>query len=88
MVFGTLDGEVVAMTHESEKIVSYIPSLGAMNSVLGLSWLKKYPSKNRIHSAFDRPLTMWKKYCLHHCFALPLGFTLPVKLTAILVPHF
>ncbi|WOH01092.1 hypothetical protein DCAR_0520471 [Daucus carota subsp. sativus] len=45
MVFGTLDGEVVAMTHESEKIVSYIPSLGAMNSVLGLSWLKKYPSK-------------------------------------------
>lgn len=45
MVFGTLDGEVVAVNHESEKIVSYIPSLGAMNSVLGLSWLKKYPSK-------------------------------------------
>ncbi|KAK1395108.1 LRRcap domain-containing protein [Heracleum sosnowskyi] len=45
MVFGTLDGEVVAINHESEKIVSYIPSLGAMNSVLGLSWLKKYPSK-------------------------------------------
>ncbi|KAI4295728.1 hypothetical protein L6164_035744 [Bauhinia variegata] len=45
MVFGTLDGEVVVVNHENEHIVSYIPSLGAMNSVLGLSWLKKYPSK-------------------------------------------
>ncbi|KAL1819043.1 hypothetical protein ACET3Z_013912 [Daucus carota] len=35
--------------------------------------------KNRIHSAFDRPLTMWEKYCLHHCFALLLGFTLPAN---------
>ncbi|XWS68099.1 hypothetical protein CRYUN_Cryun04dG0061200 [Craigia yunnanensis] len=45
MVFGTLDGEIVVVNHENEKIVSYIPSLGAMNSVLGLCWLKKYPSK-------------------------------------------
>uniref|UniRef100_A0A2P2JHT1 Uncharacterized protein LOC105108772 n=1 Tax=Rhizophora mucronata TaxID=61149 RepID=A0A2P2JHT1_RHIMU len=45
MVFGTLDGDVVVVNHENEKIVSYIPSLGAMNSILGLCWLKKYPSK-------------------------------------------
>lgn len=45
MVFGTLDGEVIVINHESEKLVSYIPSLGAMNSVLGLCWLKNYPSK-------------------------------------------
>ncbi|PRQ22817.1 putative transcription factor WD40-like family [Rosa chinensis] len=45
MVFGTLDGEIVAVNHENGKIVSYIPSLGAMNSVLGLCLLKKYPSK-------------------------------------------
>lgn len=45
MVFGTLDGEVVVVNHENEKIVRYVQSLGAMNSVLGLCWLKKYPSK-------------------------------------------
>lgn len=45
MVFGTLDGEVIVINHENEHIVSYIPSLGALNSVLGLCWLKKYPCK-------------------------------------------
>ncbi|KAE9618672.1 hypothetical protein Lal_00047905 [Lupinus albus] len=45
MVLGTLDGEVIVINHENEHIVSYIPSLGAMNSVLGLCWLKQYPSK-------------------------------------------
>lgn len=45
MVIGTVDGEVVVVNHESEKIVCYIPSHGAMNIVLGLCWLKKYPSK-------------------------------------------
>ncbi|KAG1342049.1 hypothetical protein COCNU_05G002780 [Cocos nucifera] len=45
MVFGTLDGELVVMNHESEKLVGYLPSAGALHSILGLCWLKKYPSK-------------------------------------------
>ncbi|XP_076941365.1 protein DWD HYPERSENSITIVE TO UV-B 1-like [Bidens hawaiensis] len=45
MVIGTLDGEVIVVNHESEKVVRYITSHRCMNSVLGLCWLKKYPNK-------------------------------------------
>lgn len=45
MVFGTLNGELVVINHESQKLVGYLPSVGAFHSILGLCWLKKYPSK-------------------------------------------
>ncbi|KAJ6805310.1 uncharacterized protein M6B38_179240 [Iris pallida] len=45
MVFGTLDGELVVVNHESQKLIGYLPSAGAIHSILGLCWLKKYPSK-------------------------------------------
>ncbi|KAK1388044.1 2-aminoethanethiol dioxygenase-like [Heracleum sosnowskyi] len=35
--------------------------------------------QNMIYSALDRPLSMWEKYCLRHCFVVPQGFTLPVN---------
>lgn len=69
MVFGTLDGEVVVVNHENEKIVSYIPSSGAMNSVLGLCWLKKYPSK-LIAGSDNGSL---KLYDIHHTRSMVRG---------------
>lgn len=45
MVFGTLQGEVVVINHESDKVVGYVQSSGAPHSILGLCWLNKDPNK-------------------------------------------
>ncbi|KAJ0982087.1 hypothetical protein J5N97_010342 [Dioscorea zingiberensis] len=45
MAFGTLDGELVVINHESQKLVGYLPSVGSLHSILGLCWLKSNPSK-------------------------------------------
>ena len=80
MVFGTLDGDVVVVNHESEKIVSYIPSLGAMNSVLGLCWLKKHPSKVYTckllfcaRNSHNNPLQLSPSILLK-CLVMPLDY--------------
>ncbi|KAG6504272.1 uncharacterized protein LOC121985155 [Zingiber officinale] len=44
MAFGTLDGELIVINHESEKLVGYLPSVGTLNSILALCWLKKHPA--------------------------------------------
>lgn len=45
MVFGTLQGEVVVINHESDEVVGYVQSIGAPHSILGLCWLNKDPNK-------------------------------------------
>lgn len=45
MAVGTLDGEVVVLNHETGNVISCMFSSLSMNSILGLCWLKKEPSK-------------------------------------------
>ncbi|KAI4326044.1 hypothetical protein MLD38_031397 [Melastoma candidum] len=45
MAFGTLDGELIIINHENGKLFSHVSSTGMPNSILGLCWLKKFPSK-------------------------------------------
>ncbi|XP_058080364.1 protein DWD HYPERSENSITIVE TO UV-B 1 isoform X2 [Magnolia sinica] len=72
MVFGTLDGELVVINHESGKLVGYLPSVGALHSILGLSWLKSYPSKLiagsdngslQLYDICQMPSTITDRFC-------------------------
>lgn len=72
MVFGTLNGELVVINHESQKLVGYLPSIGALHSILGLCWLKKYPSKLiagsdngslQLYDVRKMPATVTDRFC-------------------------
>ncbi|XP_039137281.1 uncharacterized protein LOC120274814 [Dioscorea cayenensis subsp. rotundata] len=72
MALGTLDGELVIINHESQKLVGYLPSVGAMHSILGLCWLKNNPSKLiagsdngslRLHDVCKMPSRVTGQYC-------------------------
>lgn len=39
---------------------------------LGINYVRR-----TVQSALDKRLSMWEQYCLHHCFAVPPGFSLP-----------
>lgn len=33
--------------------------------------------RHTVQTSLDKRLGMWEQYCLHHCFAVPPGFSLP-----------
>eukprot|EP00271_Cylindrocystis_brebissonii_P010026 TRINITY_DN259_c4_g1_i1.p1 TRINITY_DN259_c4_g1~~TRINITY_DN259_c4_g1_i1.p1 ORF type:complete len:955 (+),score=205.76 TRINITY_DN259_c4_g1_i1:238-3102(+) len=45
MVAGTLQGEVLVLSHDSGRVIGCVPSIGAPHSILGLCWLNRDPAK-------------------------------------------
>ncbi|KAH9778393.1 protein MIS12-like [Citrus sinensis] len=43
--------------------------------------------RNLIQLALDKRLSVWEKYCLHHCFSVPEGFSLPKSVVEVLYIH-
>mmetsp|Transcript_3998 Transcript_3998/g.14223 ORF Transcript_3998/g.14223 Transcript_3998/m.14223 type:complete len:917 (+) Transcript_3998:222-2972(+) len=45
LVYGTMQGELVVMNHETDQLIGNVKSTGAPHSILGISWLHHDPSK-------------------------------------------
>lgn len=67
-----LDGAFDFFHQEASTLLKIEGTDRAEDLAKGVGYLR-----NMIQSALDRPLTMWEKYCLRHCFVVPEGFSLP-----------
>lgn len=67
-----VDGAFDYFHQEASRLLKTDGSDRSEDLKMGINYIRR-----TVQGTLDKRLSMWERYCLHHCFAVPPGFSLP-----------